>query len=63
MGNDEEFSAVVDAFRGGALAPPVDSVFALEDGRAAFERLAGAEQFGKIVIAVDRDSGLGTRDS
>ena len=30
--------------------PPVDSVFPLEDGRAAFERLATGEQFGKVVI-------------
>jgi len=27
-------------------------VFSLADGRAAFERLAGGEQFGKIVIRV-----------
>ena len=34
------------------LMPPVDSVYALDDGRAAFERLAGGEHFGKVVIRV-----------
>lgn len=52
MGNDAEFDAMLDAFTGGALAPPVDSVFALEDGREAYERMASEEHFGKIVIRV-----------
>ena len=51
MGNDAEFDAVVAELRAGRLIPPVDSVHALDDGRAAFERLAG-EHFGKIVIKV-----------
>jgi NADPH:quinone reductase-like Zn-dependent oxidoreductase len=52
MGNDEEFQAVAAELRSGRLMPPVDSVFELEEGRAAFERLAQAEQFGKIVVRV-----------
>ena len=52
MGNDAEFDAVVDELRAGRLLPPVDSVFPLADGRAAFERLASGEQFGKIVVRV-----------
>jgi NADPH:quinone reductase-like Zn-dependent oxidoreductase len=52
MGNDAEFDAVVDQLRAGRLLPPIDSVFALEDGRAAFERLATGEQFGKVVVRV-----------
>ena len=55
MGNDVEFDTITATFRDGALAPPVDAVFDIEDGRAAFERLAHAEQFGKIVIRVARD--------
>ena len=50
MGNDEEFDAIVGEFRGGHLVPTVDSVFDLADGRAAFERLASARQFGKVVL-------------
>lgn len=53
MGNDAEMAAIVRALRGGQLHPPIDSTFALADGRAAFERLASGEQFGKIVIRVD----------
>lgn len=52
MGNDAEFDAVVAELAAGRLAPPVDSVFPLEDGRAAFERMARGEQFGKIVLRV-----------
>jgi NADPH:quinone reductase-like Zn-dependent oxidoreductase len=52
MGNDREYDAIVHAFRDGALIPPVDSVFDMSDGVAAFERLASGEQFGKIVIRV-----------
>jgi len=55
MGNDEEFDAIVRELRAGRLLPPVDSVFPLEDGRRAFERLASAEQFGKVVVRVAPD--------
>ncbi len=52
MGNDAEFDAVVALFREGRLAPVVDSVFPLDDGRRAYERLASGEHFGKVVIHV-----------
>jgi NADPH:quinone reductase-like Zn-dependent oxidoreductase len=52
MGNDAELDAVVQLFRAGQLAPVVDSVFTLEDGRRAYERLASGEQFGKVVLRV-----------
>lgn len=50
MGNDAEFEAVTAELSAGRLLPVVDSVFPLEQGRAAFERMAGGAQFGKIVI-------------
>lgn len=53
MGNDAEFDAVVAELRAGRLLPPIDSVYPLADGRAAFERLASGQQFGKVVITVD----------
>jgi D-arabinose 1-dehydrogenase-like Zn-dependent alcohol dehydrogenase len=53
MGNDAEFDAVADELRAGRLVPPVDSVFALDEGRRAFERMESGEQFGKIVIRID----------
>ena len=52
MGNDAEFAAITNHLQQGRLRPPVDSVFALEDGRSAFERLASGEQFGKVVVRV-----------
>lgn len=52
MGNDAEFDAIVNELRAGRLMPPIDSVFSLEEGRAAFERLSSEAQFGKIVVRV-----------
>ena len=53
MGSDAEYDEVVHEFKAGALDPVVDSVYPLARAREAFERMAGAEQFGKIVIRID----------
>ncbi|MDB4891515.1 MAG: Alcohol dehydrogenase zinc-binding domain protein, partial [Gemmatimonadetes bacterium] len=53
MGNDAEFAAVVGLLRDGKLAPPIDRVYDLADGRSAFERLEHGEQFGKIVVSME----------
>ena len=53
MGNDAEFDAIVRELRAGRLLPPIDSVFPLAQGRAAFERLASGKQFGKVVISLE----------
>ena len=53
MGNDAEFSAIVEQLRAGRLVPPVDRVYALEDGREAYARLQAGKQFGKIVLTVE----------
>ena len=50
MGSDAEFDQIVGELRRGRLVPPVDSVWALEDGRGAYERLASGRQFGKVVV-------------
>jgi NADPH:quinone reductase-like Zn-dependent oxidoreductase len=52
MGNDAELDAIADELRAGRLLPPIDSVFPLADGRAAFARLASGEQFGKVVVTI-----------
>lgn len=52
MGNDSEFEKVVDELNAGRLLPVVDSTFALEHGREAFERMAAGDQFGKIVLDI-----------
>jgi NADPH:quinone reductase-like Zn-dependent oxidoreductase len=55
MGNDRELDAIVEALGEGALVPLVDAVFPLERARDAYERLATAEQFGKIVLKLRDD--------
>ena len=50
MGNDAEFDAIVEHLRAGRLLPPVDRVFALEDGREAYARLQSDGRFGKVVL-------------
>jgi NADPH:quinone reductase-like Zn-dependent oxidoreductase len=50
MGNDVEFDSVVAELSAGRLLPVIDSVFPLDRGRQAFERMAAGAQFGKIVI-------------
>ena len=52
MGNDSEFDAVVKELEAGRLMPAIDSVYEIENGRQAYERLASGAQFGKIVIKV-----------
>ena len=52
MGNDRELDAMLGAFERGHLAPVVDSVYALDQGGAAYARLASPEHFGKIVLRV-----------
>jgi len=52
MGNDREFDCVSDELAQGRLVPPIDEVFPLEQGRAAYERMALGEQFGKIVLQI-----------
>lgn len=53
MGNDEEFDAIARELHAGRLLPVVDSVWALADGRKAYERLASPERFGKVVITIE----------
>ena len=50
MANRTEFRAVMDLVFDGRLNPVVDRVVPLADARAAYERLADGEQFGKIVL-------------
>ena len=52
MGSEAEWGAVSEHFCAGGLRPPVDSVFAFEDARKAYERLASGRQFGKVVLRI-----------
>jgi NADPH:quinone reductase-like Zn-dependent oxidoreductase len=52
MGSDVEFDAIVAELAAGRLVMPVDSVFPLERGREALERMAAGRHFGKIVLSI-----------
>jgi NADPH:quinone reductase-like Zn-dependent oxidoreductase len=52
MGTKEDFDGVYELVAGGQARPVIDSVYALEEARAAHERLEAGEQFGKIVLRI-----------
>jgi len=52
MGTDAEFDEIVAQLAAGRLLMPVDSVFPLERGREAIERMAAGRHFGKIVLQI-----------
>ena len=52
MGSKGELLKVVELFRGGKLKKVVDSVYPLEDARAAQERMERGKHFGKIVLTL-----------
>jgi NADPH:quinone reductase-like Zn-dependent oxidoreductase len=53
MGTSKEFSEIVALGNRGLLRPVVDRTYPLEDAIAAYQRLAGGEQFGKIALTVE----------
>jgi zinc-binding alcohol dehydrogenase/oxidoreductase len=52
MGSPQDFAAMLELFRSN-LRPVVDRVFSLRDAVAAMQRLANADQFGKVVLRID----------
>lgn len=52
MGTNAEYDVIVGELRAGRLVPPVDSVWALEEGRGAYARLESGQQFGKVVVRI-----------
>ena len=52
MGTRDELAELVDLCARLDVRPLIDSQFDLRDSRAAFERLATGDAFGKVVINV-----------
>jgi zinc-binding alcohol dehydrogenase/oxidoreductase len=52
MGDRRDFRRMLAFVTEHRLVPVVDTVFALEDGNQALERMAKGEQFGKLVLRV-----------
>jgi NADPH:quinone reductase-like Zn-dependent oxidoreductase len=60
MGSCKDWQAMVRAVQGWKLHPVIDSMLTLDEGRAAYKRMAKGEQFGKIVLNVaGNDSAAG----
>ncbi|MFV2071668.1 MAG: zinc-binding dehydrogenase [Thermoanaerobaculales bacterium] len=53
MGSREDWRRLVATLNAHELRPVVDVVMPLSEGRAAYERLERAKQFGKIVLSID----------
>ncbi len=51
MGNHSEFRSMLQDVNSHQLRPPVDRVFPLEEGAAAFAHLEAGQQFGKVVLS------------
>ena len=52
VGSRDMFEDMNRAIEVGALRPVIDRVFGFDDARAAYEHLAAAQHFGKVVIRV-----------
>lgn len=52
MGTTAEFAEIVALGDAGHLRPVIDAVLPLTEGRQAYQRLADARQFGKLVLEV-----------
>jgi NADPH:quinone reductase-like Zn-dependent oxidoreductase len=52
MGSKADFEGAYELVASGRATPVVDSVFPLEQARAAHERLEAGAQFGKIVLRI-----------
>jgi len=52
MGNDEEFSEMVDFINKHQIKPTIDKVYDLNEYKAAFDRFKESDHFGKIVLKV-----------
>jgi NADPH:quinone reductase-like Zn-dependent oxidoreductase len=52
MGTRADFAGVLELVASGRARPVIDEVYPLEEAPAAHERMARAEQFGKIVLRI-----------
>lgn len=52
MGNSEEFAKMLEFVNEKKLKPVIDSLWKIEEGHFAFERMKQGKQFGKIVFEV-----------
>jgi len=53
MGNDEEFTEMIQFVNHHKIIPVVDTVYPLEQAQKALERMSLGKQFGKVVLTID----------
>jgi zinc-binding alcohol dehydrogenase/oxidoreductase len=52
MGTQEEFKAMLDFVSKHQITPIVDTVLPITEAKKAFDKMGGAQQFGKLVITI-----------
>ncbi len=52
MGNDQDFSKMLEFLNRHLLVPVIDMVFPMNEAESAFRRMEKAEQFGKILLEI-----------
>lgn len=52
MGSEHDFSKMLEFVNEHKIVPIVDSIFRLDEGEKAFERMRTGQQFGKIVLKI-----------
>jgi zinc-binding alcohol dehydrogenase/oxidoreductase len=56
MGTKEDFEGAYELITSGRAKPVIDSVYPLEEARAAHERMEAGAQFGKIVLRISKSA-------
>ncbi len=54
MGSNEEFKKMITFISSEKIRPVIDSIYSIQDINLAFDKMAKGEQFGKIVINMDK---------
>jgi len=54
MGNKEEFKKMLDLISSKKIRPIIDSIYSIQEINLAFDKMATGEQFGKIVINMNK---------
>jgi len=55
MGSPRDFDEMLIFMEQREIMPPVDEVFSLADGAAAFDHLESGKQFGKVILSISKD--------
>ncbi len=53
MGSETDFAQMISFVEKHQVKPVLDQVFPMDEAEAAFRRMAGGEQFGKIIIRIE----------